>query len=159
MSGVRRLLPITRAELFDIESAKPADKHAAQQIEDLCWRTDQGRTQVFAAYRLRRRFSRGQLPQHLHLPYTYGEPRRDKQFRISLIYWWKGRDSNPRPRHYEHAAPLKIGLKFNNLPQAARCDGHDEAQPSTTDSRKSPAMHQCICHHALPSATASALRR
>ena len=62
------------------------------------------------------------------------------------FYWWKGRDSNPRPRHYEHAAPLKIGLKFNNLPQGARCDWHDEAQPSTTDSRKLPA----ICHPTLP---------
>ena len=31
--------------------------------------------------------------------------------------WWKGRDSNPRPRHYEH----------------------DEAQQSTTESRKTPA--------------------
>ncbi len=29
--------------------------------------------------------------------------------------WWKGRDSNPRPRHYELAAPLKIGFNFNNL--------------------------------------------
>jgi hypothetical protein len=29
--------------------------------------------------------------------------------------WWKGRDSNPRPRHYELAAPLKISFIFNNL--------------------------------------------
>ena len=51
----------------------------------------------------------------------------------------EGRDSNPRPRHYEPAAPLKIGLIFNSLPRAARCDCRDEAQPSTTDSRKIPA--------------------
>ena len=35
-----RLLPIARAALFDIGSGKPADKHAAEQIGDLCWRTD-----------------------------------------------------------------------------------------------------------------------
>ena len=31
-----------------------------------------------------------------------------------------------------------------------RCDWHDEAQPSTTDFRKSPAMQQCIWYPALP---------
>ncbi len=32
-----------------------------------------------------------------------------------LANWWKGRDSNPRPRHYEPANPLRLGSKFNNL--------------------------------------------
>ena len=39
--------------------------------------------------------------------------------RALLANWWKGRDSNPRPRHYELAAPLKISFKFNNLPRDA----------------------------------------
>ena len=77
---------------------------------------------------------------HLHLPHTYGELCRENVLRITLIYWWKGRDSNPRPRHYELGAPLKVTSRFNNLPTGARCDWHDEAQPSTTDSRKSPAV-------------------
>jgi len=37
--------------------------------------------------------------------------------RALLANWWKGRDSNPRPRHYELAAPLKIGSNVNNLPK------------------------------------------
>ena len=51
---------------------------------------------------------------------------------------WKGRDSNPRPRHDELAAPLKIAFIFNTLPRSARCNWHHEAQPSTTDSRRPP---------------------
>ena len=39
------------------------------------------------------------------------------QFRISLKYWWKGRDSNPRPRHYELGAALKVVFTFSNLPR------------------------------------------
>jgi hypothetical protein len=47
----------------------------------------------------------------------------------------------PEPStHYEPAASLKITPTFNNLPRAARCDWHDAAQPSTTDSRRSPAF-------------------
>ncbi len=61
----------------------------------------------------------------------------------TLANWWKGRDSNPRPRHYELAAPLKVAFKFNNLPRGARCDWHDEARPSTTDSRRIPARYAC----------------
>ena len=71
--------------------------------------------------------------QHLHLPYTYGEPRRDNRLRVSLIYWWKGRDSNPRPRHDEPAASLKIGIIFNKLQKGARSDWHDEARPIPAD--------------------------
>ena len=56
-----------------------------------------------------------------------------------LANWWKGRDSNPRPRHYELEIAVKISLNFNDLPSDARCDYHDRAQPSTADSRKSPA--------------------
>jgi len=53
--------------------------------------------------------------------------------------WWKGRDSNPRPRHYELGSWLKLACKFNNLPRGARCNWHHEAQLSTTDSRRTPA--------------------
>ena len=60
-----------------------------------------GRRWRIAADRLRPDFSRRQPRRHLHLPCTYGEGCREDLLRISLIYWWKGRDSNPRPRHYE----------------------------------------------------------
>ena len=33
----------------------------------------------------------------------------------TLASWWKGRDSNPRPRHYELGAPLEIDFTFNNV--------------------------------------------
>ena len=35
---------------------------------------------------------------------------------VRYRFWWKGRDSNPRPRRYEHPASLKIGFIFNTLP-------------------------------------------
>src|SRR6266853_5149816 len=59
--------------------------------------------------------------------------------------WWKGRDSNPRPRHYEAGSWLEIICKFNNLPRGARCNWQDEAQPSTTDSPKTPAGTRAVC--------------
>jgi hypothetical protein len=34
---------------------------------------------------------------------------------------WKGRNSNPRPRHYEPSSWLKVDRKFNNLPRGLRC--------------------------------------
>jgi hypothetical protein len=57
----------------------------------------------------------------------------------------EGRDSNPRPRHYEPTTPLKVTFRFNDLPTDARCDWHDEAQQSTTDSRRSPASCSLNC--------------
>ena len=48
---------------------------------------------------------------------------------------WKGRDSNPRPRHYELAAPLKIGVKFNSLPRDVPLR---LAQRSTTEHDRLP---------------------
>src|SRR5690242_7505746 len=66
---------------------------------------------------------------HLHLPCTYAECCQQSLRRISLIVWWKGRDSNPRPRHYEPAAPLKIGITFNNL--SARCPLHLSRRSTT----------------------------
>lgn len=51
---------------------------------------------------------------------------------------WKGRDSTPRPRHYELTNRLEIGCQFNGLPSGVRCNWHHRAQLSTTDSRKTP---------------------
>src|ERR1700745_2135203 len=41
--------------------------------------------------------------------------------RKSRFDWWKGTDSNPRPRHYEIGPRLKVICRFNNLPRGARC--------------------------------------
>jgi hypothetical protein len=46
------------------------------------------------------------------------------------IIWWKGRDSNPRPRHYEPSSWLKVDSKLNNLPRGVRCT---LARRSTTE--------------------------
>jgi len=43
---------------------------------------------------------------------------------------------------YEPANRLELGCKFNNLADGARCNWHDEAQPSTTNSRNIPAAPQ-----------------
>ena len=66
---------------------------------------------------------------------AYCEPDRESQPDISLIYWWKGRGSNPRARHYELAAPLKIGFKFNSLPRDVPLR---LAQRSTTEHDRLP---------------------
>jgi hypothetical protein len=41
----------------------------------------------------------------------------------------------------------KLICKFNNLPRDARCNWHDEALLSTTESRKSPAALSHIISH------------
>ena len=48
----------------------------------------------------------------------------------ALAHWWKGTDSNPRPRHDEPAASFEIGIRFNSLPKGARSDWHDESPPT-----------------------------
>jgi hypothetical protein len=50
----------------------------------------------------------------LRLPRAYGDKADSACVAIALI-WWKGRDSNPRPRHYE--APVAIGTTKHNCAQ------------------------------------------
>src|SRR3569833_1114968 len=52
-------------------------------------------------------------------------PRRTKQLRKQQKIWWKGRDSNPRPRHFESRALTSLAT-FPSFPQrAASLAGRD----------------------------------
>ena len=61
--------------------------------------------------------------------------------RAPLANWWKGRDSNPRPRHYEPAASLKIAFIFNNLPRGAPLR---MARRSTTEHNRFPQISRTL---------------
>ena len=54
---------------------------------------------------------------------------------------WKGRDSNPRPRHCESTNWGKVSSRFNNLPGGARCN---LARRSTTERISFPQIYRTI---------------
>ena len=54
---------------------------------------------------------------------------------------WKGRDSNPRPRHYERSRWLNVTCKFINLPRGARCN---LALRSTTEHNRVPQISRTL---------------
>ena len=65
---------------------------------------------------------------HLHLYCTYRRRPLSRTMHKLMNMNWKGRDSNPRPRHYERVSWLKVTCRFNNLPRAPVATWHNEAR-------------------------------
>ena len=70
----------------------------------------------------------------------------DREIPLTSGNWWKGRESNPRPRHYECRPGAQETLVINHLPRASVARYPHRAELVTQKSRIHKATHGGLTH-------------